>query len=90
MAETRLLDLIIDQELGTQLYEARQDIDAGNLWVRQLNTSLVLVGAQEDFNAATEVEIDDRTYRWRLYTVKDPSVAGNEDTVVAFGRMQKS
>lgn len=89
MAEIKTLSFVIDQAGGTQLYEAYQDITAGNLHVRQVDTSLVIVGAAEDFAAATETEINNRTYKLALYVLNDPSQATNEDRVIAFGRMQK-
>lgn len=90
MAEIRTLDLAIDKNTGTQLYEAYQDLDAGTLYVRQVDGGLQPVGSPEDFGPATETEIDDRTYKLGLVTFHDPSVAGNEDYVIAYGRFQKS
>ena len=90
MAEIKTLDFVIDQAGGTQLYEAYQDITAGNLFVRQVDTSLAIVGSAEDFGAANEAEIDARTWKLTLYVLNDPSQATNEDRVVAFGRVRKS
>lgn len=90
IAEIRSLDLVIDKIGGTQLYEAYQDIDAGNLYVRQVDTSLAVVGSPEDFGAATEGEVDAGTYKLAVYVLNDPSVTSNEDYVIAFGRMQKT
>jgi len=88
--ETKMLGLRIDQTVGTQLYEARQDITASLLYVRQLDTSLALVGSEESFAAATEAEINARTYKLAVYTCNDPSQASNKDRVIAYGRMQKT
>lgn len=90
MAEIKTLSLVIDKATGTQLYEAYQDITGSNLYVRQVDTSLAIVGSTEDFAAATEAEIDARTYKLALYVLNDPSQATNEDRVIAFGRMQKT
>lgn len=89
VAEIKTLDFVIDQTGGTQLYEAYQDIDAENLYVRQVDTDLAIVGSAEDFGAATEAEVNARTYKLKLYVLNDPSQATNEDRVIAFGRMQK-
>jgi hypothetical protein len=89
LAEIRTLDFVIDQTLGTQLYEAYQDIDASNLYVRQVDRDLALVGSAEDFAAATEAEVDARTYKLALSVLNDPSQTSNEDYVIAYGRMQK-
>ena len=90
IAEIKTLSLVIDQAGGTQLYESYQDITAANLHVRQVDTSLAIVGAAEDFAAATEAEINNRTYKLALYVLNDPSQTTNEDRVIAFGRMQKT
>lgn len=84
----RTLSLRIDQTIGTQLYEAY--LESSNLYVRQLDTSLALVGSAEDFGAATEAEIDARTYKLAMVTTNDPSAASNEDYVIAFGLTQKA
>jgi hypothetical protein len=90
-AETRLLDLAIDQTTGTRLYEARQDIDAGNLYVRQIDTDLAEVAStEEDFGLATEAEIDDRTYKLALYVPDDPAVTDVDQGCFAYGRMAKT
>lgn len=90
MAEIKTLDFVIDQAGGTQLYEAYQDITGENLYVRQVDTSLAIVGSTEDFGAATEAEVNARTYKLALYVLNDPSQASNEDRVIAFGRMAKT
>jgi hypothetical protein len=90
LAEIRVLDSVLDQELGSQIYNAYQNIDAENLYVVQYDTSLAVVGSAEDFGAATEAEIDAETYYLKLYTRRDPTVANNEDIVFAYGRVQKS
>lgn len=90
VAEIKTLDLVIDQAGGTQLYEAYQDITGSNLYVRQVDTSLAIVGSTEDFGAATEAEVNARTYKLALYVLNDPSQASNADRVIAFGRMQKT
>jgi hypothetical protein len=89
MAEIKTLDFDIDKTGGTQLYEAYQDITASNLYVRQVDQTLTVVGSPEDFGAATEAEINNRTYKLDLYVLNDPSQTSNEDRVIAFGRMQK-
>jgi len=83
------LDFVIDQAAGTQLYEAFQNIDTNNIYVRQVNTSLVNVST-EDFGSATEAEIINRIYKLALYVCNDPSQANNEDRIIAFGRTQKT
>ncbi|MCP4083176.1 MAG: hypothetical protein GY743_23385 [Planctomycetaceae bacterium] len=90
MAEIQSLDFVIDQDGGTQLYEAYLDITASNLYVRQVDTSLAIVGSAEDFDAATEAEIAARTYKLAVYVCNDPTQASNADRVIAFGRMQKT
>lgn len=90
MAEIKTLDFVIDQAGGTQLYESYQDVTGSNLYVRQVDTSLAIVGSTEDFGAATEAEINNRTYKLALYVLNDPSQASNEDRVIAFGRIQKT
>lgn len=80
---------MIDQAGGTQLYESYQDITGDNLYVRQVDTSLAIVGSTEDFGAATKAEINNRTYKLALYVLNDPSQASNEDRIIAFGRVQK-
>lgn len=81
---------MIDQAGGTQLYEAYQDITAANLHVRQVDVALAIVGSAEDFGAATEAEINARTFKLALYVLNDPSQTTNEDRVIAFGRMRKA
>lgn len=84
----RTLSLRIDQTGGTQLYEAY--LDSSNLYVRRLDTDLALVGSADDFAAATNAEINARTYKLALRTTNDPSVSSNEDYVIAYGRLQKT
>jgi hypothetical protein len=89
MAEIKNLSQKIDQTVGTQLYTAYQDIDAEELFVEQLDTSLAIVGSAESFGAATETEIDNGTYKLAVYTASDPPTASNEDYVIAYGRTNK-
>ena len=89
--ETRLLDLVIDQNTGTQAYQARQDITNGKVYVSQLTIpSLLVAGAAEDFGAATETEVDNRDVKLSLYVLYDPSTANNEDYVLAYGQVRKA
>jgi hypothetical protein len=83
-AETRVLDARLDQESGSVIWVAYQDIDAEELFVGQRNLDGTTIGTDSSFGAATEAEVPG-TYKLGLYTRRDSSVADFGDYALAFG-----